>query len=747
LIHICLRLLVVPFIGLAAAQATSVPDAALDDLNAGGIVYSIAASADTLYIGGNFTSVGGTTHNGLAAIDRSTGTVITAWDPGLDSPATVYALALSADGKTLYVGGSFASFGSGATSRNNIAAIDTQTGAVIGAWDPDADGVVRALALAPGGVTLYAGGDFSLVGGAARARLAAISIATEVAAPWNPGADATVRTLAVSPDGARVYVGGDFLIVDGQVRRRLAALLATSGAATAWNPDIDPGIAGGKGVYALALTTDGETLYIGGEFNNVDGAARSRIAALHTSQTVAGSLALAWDPTADATVRGLDLSYDETMIYAGGDFTSIGGQTRANLSKLRISDATSVLGWDPGAAIVAGSPVVYALGSDPDRSALYAGGDFDINAGVGVTKHGIAAFAVGPPVTVANPLGGGYRDPSVTVSLTCTDNGGGNCTVAGAGTYYSTDGLDPDPMDAADKYSSPVDIVDNSATTVLKFFSIDGEENRGATQTESYIVGDTVQPSTTNSPVGGLYGTATLQPVALICDDNIGGSTGSGCVATYYTLDGSTPTTSSAVYSTPISLGALFPPPGIASADVDPLQDLAGPVTLKYFSVDAAGNSEADLTGIHSENFFVDLAAPVVSASLVSGSYTPPQTVTITCDDGVGSGCAAMYYTLDDTTPSDQPTTDSQGNVVMPVLYTGPLTLSEGAIINVLAIDNAGNRSTALVGIYSFSSEKGSTRGVGAFGPGMLAVVILLLVWRRCSGGARGVSDGSAASP
>ena len=165
------------------------------------------------------------------------------------------------------------------------------------------------------------------------------------------------------------------------------------------------------------------------------------------------------------------------------------------------------------------------------------------------------------------------------------------------------------------------------------------------------------------------------------------------------------------------------------------MQHLAGPVTLRYFSVDAAGNSEADLIGIHSDNFFVDLAAPLVSASLVSGSYTPPQTLTITCDDGVGSGCAAMYYTLDDTTPTDQPTTDSQGNVVMPVLYTGPLTLSEGAIVNVLAIDNAGNRATALVGIYSFTSEKGSTSSVGALSPAALLVVSLLLGVRRVSGG------------
>src|SRR3954447_5965209 len=46
----------------------------------------------------------------------------------------------------------------------------------------------------------------------------------------------------------------------------------------------------------------------------------------------------------------------------------------------------------------------------------------------------------------------------------------------------------------------------------------------------------------------------------------------SGCQSTYYTVDGTTPGTSSAVYSGPLTLGT--------------------DTTLKFFSVDAAGNQE-----------------------------------------------------------------------------------------------------------------------------------------------------------
>src|SRR5215211_5212524 len=56
-----------------------------------GTVYAFTQIGTTLYIGGSFTRVGGQTVNDLAAIDTTTGAVISAWKPITDG--VVYALA------------------------------------------------------------------------------------------------------------------------------------------------------------------------------------------------------------------------------------------------------------------------------------------------------------------------------------------------------------------------------------------------------------------------------------------------------------------------------------------------------------------------------------------------------------------------------------------------------------------------------------------------------------------------------
>src|SRR5205807_1597512 len=127
-------------------------------------------------------------------------------------------------------------------------------------------------------------------------------------------ADDVVNALVVN--GSTIYAGGAFTSIGGQTRNSIAAVDATTGLATSWDPN-----ATGT-VYALAV--NGPAVYAGGTFSNIGGQARNNIAALDA----ASASATAWNPNANNTVFALlvDASAASTTVYAGGDFTSIGGQ-------------------------------------------------------------------------------------------------------------------------------------------------------------------------------------------------------------------------------------------------------------------------------------------------------------------------------------------------------------------------------------------------------------------------------------
>ena len=102
------------------------------------------------------------------------------------------------------------------------------------AWNPNANGTVYALAVS--GSTVYAGGDFTSIGGQARNRIAALDATTGLATAWNPNAN-SYRVDALAVSGSTVYAGGYFTSIGGQARNRIAALDAATGLATAWNPN------------------------------------------------------------------------------------------------------------------------------------------------------------------------------------------------------------------------------------------------------------------------------------------------------------------------------------------------------------------------------------------------------------------------------------------------------------------------------------------------------------------------------
>jgi hypothetical protein len=234
----------------------------LDFYVTNGIVYSIVASQDTVYIGGSFTYVGPNTGSGVP-IDTTTGNRVS---PFPKVNGGVYAVVPDGSGGW-FIGGGFTRVGT--TNRNRLAHI-LSDGSVDPNFNPNANNTVWCLLLS--GSTLYAGGDFTNIGGQLRNRIAALDISTGNATSWNPNANGSVYALGLS--GTTLYAGGSFTSIGGQTRNRIAALDTSTGNATTWNPNANNTV--------LAIAISGSNVYIGGVFTTLQGGAvtRNYIAAL-----------------------------------------------------------------------------------------------------------------------------------------------------------------------------------------------------------------------------------------------------------------------------------------------------------------------------------------------------------------------------------------------------------------------------------------------------------------------------------
>lgn len=370
-----------------ASLAHILPDGRVDPAWAppvSGVVLALALSGRTLYVGGNFSSVGGRSRNRLAAVDAVTGEVVAGFDPdvgfggvalgpsefpvpprpprapsvqqpqfglGLRAPRApercfeqkytnffvrtqrLGVEALAADGERVYIGGSFTSVSG--FERQHLAALDAATGQVDESFDPDATTPgrnPRALSrraetngpvktLLLAGERLYVGGSFTSAVGRSRSRLAAFDARNgELVSGFDAAADGEVRALAAAGD--RLYVGGAFRKIGAAPRRNLAAVDTATGAP---RRDFDAQVGGTVG--ALAVAPD--RLYVGGRFNTVGPSERPKLAAVALDS---GELMPGFQANADSAVATVAAAGGR--VFAGGFFVSIGGLVRHGLAVL-----------------------------------------------------------------------------------------------------------------------------------------------------------------------------------------------------------------------------------------------------------------------------------------------------------------------------------------------------------------------------------------------------------------------------
>lgn len=360
----CLCILTVAI--LAGSGWPSVARAATVDGTLWGVdgsVDAIARSGSTLYIGGAFSSVGPCTGSGVP-LDLHSAARPSAFPK---VAGKVYA-AIGDGAGGWYVGGDFV--GVGGQPRCNLAHI--LANGSVDPWSPTLDGPINCLVR--GDQTLYVGGVFHQVAGAPRECAAAFNVQSGSLTAWNPTISGVgmlfTAVNALLSDGQTVFVGGDFALAGGQAHRDLVAVDANSGAALPWGQEVAGAV--------LALELRGNTLYVGGYIWRVGGALRNCLAALdvHTGTP------LAWNPDASSPGYEFDvppyvsgLVATGNRLFVAGHFSFIGGQPRGGLAELDGSSGQATA-WNPNPVDSTAffAPVMHALAVR--GQSVYVGGEF-----------------------------------------------------------------------------------------------------------------------------------------------------------------------------------------------------------------------------------------------------------------------------------------------------------------------------------------------------------------------------------
>ncbi|MGD0939872.1 MAG: chitobiase/beta-hexosaminidase C-terminal domain-containing protein [Terracidiphilus sp.] len=244
------------------------------------------------------------------------------------------------------------------------------------------------------------------------------------------------------------------------------------------------------------------------------------------------------------------------------------------------------------------------------------------------------------------PAPGAYP---TTQSVTLTD------TTAGASIYYTTNGTTPSSASTLFSATTPITV---SSTTTIQAIAIASGYLNSAVGSATYTINLPAAATPTFSPAPGIFTVA--QSVSL-------SDTTTGAVI-HYTVDGSTPSANSTVFTpgTPIAVNST--------------------TTINAIGVAAGYSNSAVATGTYTINL---PAAATPTFSPAPGSYTNEQSVSL-ADTTPG---AQIHYTVDGSTPSVNSTLFTAGT---------PIAVATTTVINAIAVAAGYSNSAVATGTYTF---------------------------------------------
>ncbi len=818
------------------------------DSVADAIVRAMVLSPDQtkLYVGGKFDQIGIESRSNIAALNTTVngangvGVLNDAWQPGTNGD--VHALVASSD-ELVYVGGDFSIVGGDFNS--NVTALRAGNGrplSIDGLWAVDnVNGIVRSLALSRDNKMLYLGGDFTEIVDEtatynALGFVAALDVDPEsdkwrVVPTFNPvvTGGTGIYSLALSTDDQMLWLSGDFSNAAGSPRNHVARYNLSEPLLTEWNPDISTG----NVVYAMGRNPDDSLMVVAGDFNTVGSSPaipRNNLAIFDTARpTVTNHVVGGFYNTSPLDIV-LSCTHNSTAgpctIFYTLDGTEPKQQTA--LSEIYVQPPPAPPEPPPPSRIdkIEKDAEVKFFAKDAHGTVS------EINsASYGIDKD-YPTTIVQPSVLLKDILHADtYKEISSTgieVALVCEDGGGANCDK----TYYTTDGSAPNnedgtPSDKAQLYRSPLtpkqllpldsytleDLVGDERDVFREMTLADivnsTEQAAVRIDLDAFTLADIPDIAVARNSIE-LSRVLEFVDLAAVRIDSIPGNILANVIASADIPDGAetfadigadnldlTQITLGSISRTAYSLADIpasyTPPPTYITASQVPLIQVAldrsenhivldavrldtitleqipaefiprtrlyGFIELQFFSIDRAGNSEADMEdsvegdgrGVKREIYYIDIGSPETNATPNTGDnvFTSEIHVVLECYDygdtvsgfsklpddvaaatATGSGCreGGTYYTIG----GGLPTPSEVGTGGATKVYTGPITISSASVLRFLSIDELGNEEISGFEVYAFTFSSVGQSGVGASGlmVWLFALLGLLLRWR-----------------
>ena len=358
--------------------------------------------------------------------------------------------------------------------RSNILAYDINTGQLIEDFAPSLNGAGRSLAVSEDGKTLYVAGEFDRVDDESHSRLAAFDISQghgTLISSFRPVFSTTVKDIAVAGD--TLYAGGYFTKVNGQQRVRLAALKASTGELTDWTASAEGPNAQ---VYAIEVSPDHSKVVIGGSFSSVNGSSKPGYGMALLSASTGEMLPMPVNDTvrtAGQNAAIFDIAVDNDGFYATA-YSSVGRLDEANLEGSFKADWNGNLVWlEPchgdTYGIAPTKEMVYTVGHAHSCETIYGFPNMSE-----VRKDGshplyarAMAFTNSPDITIRHQgVVDGYQDWSTS--------GYKSPTIVG---WYPD--LEAGKVTRAFQAAYKVDVTDKYVLMVGEFIEADGKVQQG----------------------------------------------------------------------------------------------------------------------------------------------------------------------------------------------------------------------------------------------------------------------------